>query len=90
LLRLLRSVRGTEPEYQRVRFDGGDRGSSGPKVNVRQSTLMTQSGFRLRRASALSGGFSRRVLLRQCIGPRMGGTTQTFLQLCILQEIRKQ
>jgi hypothetical protein len=32
---------GTEPEYERVRFDGGSWGSSRPGLNVRQSTQMT-------------------------------------------------
>ena len=32
---------GTEDECRHVRHDGGDRGSSGPRLNVGQSTLLT-------------------------------------------------
>jgi hypothetical protein len=42
LLHFLTAAFGTEPEYHRVRCDGGDQGSSRPRLNVRQTTQMTQ------------------------------------------------
>ena len=41
LLHLLTAAFGTEPEYHRVRCDGGDQGSSRPRLNVRQTTQMS-------------------------------------------------
>jgi hypothetical protein len=33
---------GTEPEYEHVRFDGGDQGSSRPRLNVAQTSRLTR------------------------------------------------
>ena len=41
------SLPGTKPEYERVCFDGGDRGSSRPRLNIGQATHLTHSGPRL-------------------------------------------
>ena len=41
LLHALRSLNGTEPEYEHVRFDGGDQGSSRPRLNVAQTSRLT-------------------------------------------------
>jgi len=42
----LMSAIGTKPESRRVCSHGGDRGSSRPRLNVRQSTQLTGLGHR--------------------------------------------
>ena len=41
------SARGTEPEYERARFDGASWGLSRPRLNVRQSTHKTLAQDRI-------------------------------------------